>query len=60
MYNKDRMNSHWNSKQIKITPITTEYYLWDQSRKSNVDSVDDILKHFEKHTQQNVTHTHNK
>ena len=45
-----------NSKHVKATPITAEQYLLDQLSKSNVDIMDDILKHFEKYTQQNVTH----
>ena len=47
-----------NSKHINTTPITTGQYLLVQSDKSFVDTEDDILKQFEKHTQQNVTHTH--
>ena len=43
-----------NRKHIKETPITAEQYFWDQVNKT---TVDDILKTFEKHTQQNVMHT---
>ena len=49
-----------NSKHMKETPITIEQYFWNQLSKGIVETVDDILKHFEKHTQQNVTYTHNK
>ena len=48
-----------NSKHMKATSITAEQYLWEQLSKINVDAVDDILKHVEKHTQQNGTHTLN-
>ena len=47
------------SKQVKATPITAEQYLLHQLNKNTVDTVDDILKQFEKHTQQNMTHIHN-
>ena len=37
-----------NRKHINATPIAAEQYLQDQL--SNVDMLDDILKHFEKKT----------
>ena len=40
-----------NSKHLKATPITAEQYHQDQLSKITVDTVDDILKHIEKHTQ---------
>ena len=40
------------SKHIKATHKTAKQYLQDQLHKNTVDTVDDILKHFEKHTQQ--------
>ena len=42
------------SKHIKATPIP------DQLMNSDVDTADDILKHFERHIEQNVTQNHNK
>ena len=36
-----------DSRHIRTTPITAELYLWNQLSKSTVDTVDDILKHFE-------------
>ena len=35
-------------------------YLQDQLSKNTVDVLDDVLKHFEKQTQQNVTHPNNR
>ena len=37
------------SKHIKTTTITTEQYFLDQLGKNTVDTVDDILKHFDLH-----------
>ena len=39
-----------NSKNIKATTTTAEQYLQDQKGKKPVDTVDGILKHFERHT----------
>ena len=47
-------------KHIKATSITAEQYIWDQLIKNTVDRLHDILKYFEKQTQPNVTHSHNR
>ena len=38
-----------NGKHIKATPVTAEEYLQEHLSQT---TVDDFLKHFEKHTQQ--------
>ena len=41
-------------------PITAEQYLLDQLSKNTEDMFDDILKHFEKQAQPNLTHPRNR
>ena len=59
MNHKDRSNGYKKQHTHK-TPITAEQYIWDPFSKNTVNMLDDILKHFEKQTQPNVTNNHNR
>ena len=41
-----------NNKHIKATPTTAKQYLRDQLSKNTTNTVDEILKHFEKQTEE--------
>ena len=47
-----------NSKHIKATPITAEQYLRDQINENTTDPLNEILKNYEKLTQENVSNKH--
>ena len=49
-----------NSKCTKVIPITAEQNLRNQFSKSTADPVVEILRHFEKQAQENVTINHDK
>ena len=52
--------NHKKQKHIKTTLITAEQYLWDQLNKNiGTDSLEDVLKQFEKQTEHNIMHIHN-
>ena len=60
MYYKKRLNSHKKEETHKPTSIAAEQYLWVQLNKNAVDMLDNILKHLEKQTKQDLTHSNNR
>ena len=47
--------------QVKTTLITAKQYLWDQLNKNlRAETVEDILKQFERQTEHKIMQTHNK